>query len=409
MKKKIIVGSTVIVAILACLYFSPFVFRRCSTVPEPVSIEKLPPRLEYGLPVDSFIVMREEVGRGENISSILSRYGITAVKIDSIVKASEGIFDLRRIKRGNEYHLYFSCDTQYRPQHFVYMDTPLDYVRIDFNGQVKVTKNQVPVRTERKKAATAINQSLWATMYANNYNPLLALELSEIFAWTVDFFAIQAGDSFCVVYDEQFVDSVSIGIAAIHAAYFSHQGNTFYAIPFEQDSIRQYFDLNGESLRRAFLKAPLRFSRISSRFSHSRLHPVLRIRRPHHGVDYAAPVGTPVFTIGDGTVISAGYSGGAGYMVKVRHNSVYSSSYLHLSRFAKGVRKGARVAQGQVIGYVGSTGLSTGPHLDFRMYKNGSPTDPLKVKAPPVEPVSQANKAAFDSVRNSAVGLLRSL
>ena len=193
--------------------------------------------------------------------------------------------------------------------------------------------------------------------------------------------------------------SISAGISKIHGAWFKHNGMEFWAIPFIQDGKRSYFDEAGNSLRKAFLKAPLRYSRISSGFSHSRLHPILKISRPHHGIDYAAPVGTPVLTVGDGFVNETGYSKGAGYYVKIKHNSVYATSYLHLSRFGKGVKKGAYVKQGDIIGYVGSTGLSTGPHLDFRFYKNGSAVNPLKVEAPPVEPISEKNSTLFNIMR----------
>jgi murein DD-endopeptidase MepM/ murein hydrolase activator NlpD len=235
---------------------------------------------------------------------------------------------------------------------------------------------------------------------------MVALELSEMYAWTVDFFGLQTGDNFTVVYDEMYVDTVSVGIGKIYAASFNHVGKELLAIPFVQDNVEAFFDADGNSLRRAFLKAPLRYSRISSRFSGSRLHPILKIRRPHYGVDYAAPVGTPVYAIGDGRIIMAGYQKGAGRIVKVRHNGVYTSTYMHLSGFGKGVSNGKYVAQGELIGYVGSSGLSTGPHLDFRVSRNGSPIDPLKMESPPVDPVKPENKDAFESIRLASLDLL---
>jgi murein DD-endopeptidase MepM/ murein hydrolase activator NlpD len=196
-----------------------------------------------------------------------------------------------------------------------------------------------------------------------------------------------------------YIDNKAVGIGQIHASYFRQNGREYYAIPFIQDSIKSYFDADGSSLRRAFLKAPLHFRRISSRFSNSRFHPILRIRRPHHGVDYAAPIGTPVYSIGDGKILQTGYNGGAGRMVKIRHNSLYTTVYMHLSGYGKGIHSGGFVKQGDVIGYVGSSGLSSGPHLDFRVYKNGSPIDPLKMESPPVDPIKPENRIAFDSVK----------
>ncbi|MCF6357955.1 MAG: M23 family metallopeptidase [Draconibacterium sp.] len=247
-------------------------------------------------------------------------------------------------------------------------------------------------------------------MVNSGQDPMLALELSDIFAWTIDFFAIQKGDRFRVIYDERFVDSTSIGIGEIYAVEFDHYGEPNYAFIFDQNNRLDYFDEKGKSLRKAFLKAPLKFSRISSRFSNSRMHPVLRIRRPHHGIDYAAPKGTPVMSIGDGTVIARAYQrrGGGNYL-KIKHNSVYTTTYMHLNGFAKGVTTGSRVKQGQVIGYVGSTGLATGPHLDFRVHKNGSPVDPLKVKAPPVEPVKEENLARYNIVKDSLMNELQKI
>jgi murein DD-endopeptidase MepM/ murein hydrolase activator NlpD len=228
-----------------------------------------------------------------------------------------------------------------------------------------------------------------------------------MYAWTVDFFGLQPGDNFEVVYDELYVDNTSIGIGKIYAASFNHAGKELLAIPFMQDSVETYFDADGNSLRRAFLKAPLRYSRISSRFSGSRMHPILKIRRPHFGVDYAAPAGTPVYAIGDGRVIMAGYQGGAGRIVKVRHNGVYTSTYMHLSGFGKGITTGKYVTQGELLGYVGTSGLSTGPHLDFRVSRNGSPIDPLKMESPPVDPVKETNRAAFNSIKLAALDMLQ--
>jgi murein DD-endopeptidase MepM/ murein hydrolase activator NlpD len=254
--------------------------------------------------------------------------------------------------------------------------------------------------TVRIRAASGqITSSLWNAVIAAGASPNLAVELSEIYAWSIDFYAIQPGDNFTVFYEELVVDNEQIGMGNISSARFNHAGKDIYAFRYIQDGAVDYFDETGMSLRKAFLKAPLKFSRISSRFSNSRMHPVLRIRRPHHGVDYAAPKGTPVHTVGSGTVTDVRYAGGAGRMVKIKHNATYSTAYLHLSGYGPGIKSGARVSQGQVIGYVGSTGLSTGPHLDFRFYKNGTPVDPLKVESPPALPVKKELLVDFNQMR----------
>jgi murein DD-endopeptidase MepM/ murein hydrolase activator NlpD len=243
-------------------------------------------------------------------------------------------------------------------------------------------------------------------MKSNNIPPMLAIELSEVYAWSIDFFALKKGDYFKVVYKESIVDSLSIGITGISFAVFNNAVQNIYAIPFEQDSVMSYFDSTGASLRKAFLKAPLRYSRISSRYSKRRLHPILRIVRPHWGVDYKAPRGTPVLTIGDGIVIMKTYSRAAGNIVKIRHNTIYESSYMHLTGFGKNIVLGARIKQGDIVGFVGSTGLSTGSHLDFRIFKHGKPIDPLKVESPSVDPVHQPLMPAFARVRDSVLAIL---
>jgi len=252
------------------------------------------------------------------------------------------------------------------------------------------------VDTVRQFFTGKIETSLWNAFISGGANPSAAFELSEIFAWTIDFFWLQKEDSFSMVYDEYFIEGIPYGIGSIYGAFFRHAGRDFLAIPFEQNGKNDFYDEKGNSLRKAFLKAPLRYSRISSRYSNSRLHPILKVHRPHHGVDYSAPVGTPVMSVGDGVVTKAGYDGAAGNMVRIRHNSTYSTAYLHLNKFGKGIRHGVHVRQGDLIGYVGSTGLSTGPHLDFRFYKNGHPVNPLKVEAPPVEPVTDENREEFE-------------
>lgn len=358
------------------------------------------PKIEYNrIMVDSFEVLEGRIKRDQPLSILFGQFGVSNKSINDVVIKSKGVFDLRKIRSGQPYLAFYESDTAHILEYLVYEHSPLEYLVFQFKDSVDVWTGQKQVDTVRTFFAASIKSSLWNAMVDNDANPMLAIELSEIYAWSIDFFGLQEDDSLRVIYDEYFVDTISIGIGRIHGAYFNHMKADFWAIPFEQDSTVDFYEEDGKSLRKAFLKAPLRFSRISSRFSNSRLHPILKIRRPHHGVDYAAPVGTPVNAIGDGVVIKKEYSGGAGYMLKIKHNSVYSTAYLHLSKYGEGIKNGAYVKQGQVIGYVGSSGLSTGPHLDFRFYKNGAPIDPLKVEAPPVSPVREENMGRFDEVK----------
>jgi murein DD-endopeptidase MepM/ murein hydrolase activator NlpD len=366
--------------------------------PDSLEQEKVIAR-EYGLPVDSFYAIKGTVRRNQTLSTILQEYGVDGKTIHHLAEASMGVFDLRKIRQGRPYKVFCSMDSAHTVQHFVYEHTRVDYVLFSLLDSIQVLRHEKEILVNHRQASGVITSSLWNTMLDNELDPMLAFELSEIYAWTIDFFGLQVGDRFIIDFDEYYVDTTYIGLGRIHGACFHHANHDFYAIPFTQDGVESFYDQEGNSLRKAFLKAPLRYSRISSRYSHSRLHPILKIRRPHLGVDYAAPVGTPVLAIGDGKVIKTSYSKGNGNMVKIQHNSVYATAYLHLSRYGKGVKTGAYVVQGDIIGYVGSTGLSTGPHLDFRFYKNGYPVDPLKVKAPPVEPVKQENLFAYDSIR----------
>ncbi len=360
----------------------------------PVPVKKL-----YGIALSSYNIITGKVRRGESLAELLYPYGVSSQKIHRISLLPDSLIDERKIKSGNSYTLFCTSDTT--SAYFVYEKDPLNYVVICLDSDSLWAKNgKKPIENRLMFASGTIETSLWESMSYSKTNPMLAVELSEIFAWSIDFFGVQKGDRFKVIYEEAHVDSQSIGINRILGAWIYHNETDFWGIPFEQNEVRSFFDENGNSLRKAFLKAPLRFSRISSRFSHSRLHPVLKIRRPHHGVDYAAPTGTPVHSVGDGVVIKVAYQkGGGGNYVKIKHNSMYSTTYMHLSRFGKGIRQGVYVKQGDVIGYVGSTGLATGPHLDFRFYKNGSPVDPLKVEAPPVEPVEEQNRASFEVIR----------
>jgi murein DD-endopeptidase MepM/ murein hydrolase activator NlpD len=365
-------------------------------------------RREYGLAVDSFEVIKGTVKRNAFLSDILEEFDVPGDIIHSISEAAHGIFDLSKFRAGNPFAVFRSKDDM-RVKYFIYEHTPSEYIIMDLSDTVLITKKTKDIRKEHMEVFGEINTSLWNTLKDRGINPLVALQLSELYAWNIDFFGLQKGDAFKVIYDEAFVDTISLGINKIKGAWFRHNGQEYYAIPFTQDSIESYYGADGKSLRRAFLKAPLRFSRISSRFSNSRLHPVLKIRRPHHGIDYAAPAGTPVEAIGDGTIIDLGFHGGGGRQIKIRHNGTYSSAYLHLKGYGPGLRVGARVQQGQIIGYVGSSGLSTGPHLDFRVWQNNTPVDPLKIESPSVEPVKAELMADFNKQKDALIATLNKI
>jgi len=366
--------------------------------PEPVFM--------YGIPADSFDLVNGKIRKNTFLSDILLRHGVSMLEIELVMKNSRSVFDVRKVKSDNNYILFCEKDSIARARYMVYEHDPTTCYVFSFNDSLNITPFRKEIKSEIRYATGIIKTSLWDAMIESNLHPTLVNKMSDIFAWTVDFFGLQKGDNFKVIYEELFIDDKSLGAGRIYAAQFGWSGSVIMAIPFIQDSTESFFDIEGNSLRKAFLKAPLQFSRISSRFSSSRMHPVLRIRRPHYGVDYAAPVGTPVHAIGDGRVVYARTESGSGRIVRIQHNSVYATAYMHLSRFGAGIASGVHVSQGQIIGYVGSSGLSTGPHLDFRFYMNGSPVDPLKVESPPVEPVHEANKEKFNRTKTVITELL---
>jgi len=360
----------------------------------------------YGIPYDSFNLITGKIKRNGFLSSILMEHGVSMEEIDMVTRNSASVFDVRKIKSGNSFTLFCRKDSTARADYLVYQHDPVTWYVFSFNDSLNITSYRKEVKSTVKYASATIETSLWDAMLAGGLHPSLVVGLSDIFAWSIDFFGLQKGDSFKVIYEELSIDDKPLAVGKIYGAQFSGSGSLIYAVPFIQDGKESFFDGEGNSLRKAFLKAPLQFSRVSSRFSSARMHPILRIRRPHYGVDYAAPVGTPVMAIGDGRVTQTSYENGSGRMVKIVHNSVYSTAYLHLSRFGSGISPGVYVKQGDIIGYVGNSGLSTGPHLDFRFYKSGYPVDPLRIEAPSVEPVSEANKARFEKSKTVALSLL---
>jgi murein DD-endopeptidase MepM/ murein hydrolase activator NlpD len=360
----------------------------------------------YGIPSDSFKLISGHIKRNGFISEILLKHGVSMKEIDQTLKNSRSVFNVRKIRSGNNYILFCDRDSLARARYMVYEHDPTTSYVFSFNDSLNITLFKKRIKSEIKYSSGTIETSLWYAMINGGLHPALVRDMSDIFAWTVDFFGLQKGDNFKVIYEEFSIDGKSLGTGRIYGAQFNRTGRSITAIPFIQDGKESFFDFDGNSLRKAFLKAPLQFSRISSHFSSARMHPILRIVRPHYGVDYAAPIGTPVKAIGDGRVTAATNEGGSGRMVRIQHNSVYATGYMHLSRFGDGIAPGKIVKQGDIIGFVGSSGLSTGPHLDFRFYMNGSPVDPLKVDAPPVEPISEVNKPKFEKIKSVVLNLL---
>lgn len=364
--------------------------------------------IKYGVDVTDLIESENTISPGYSLSNILLSSGADANSINNLNLIPDSILDPRKINAGNKYTIYNVNDSAHTLRYFVYHKSKQDFVVLEFlEDTIIASIFSKPAISKKRVSGAVITSSLWNAISDSELDINLALKLSDIYAWSIDFFGLQKMDSFIVYYSELYIDNEPIGIDSIYSAIFYHANHPYYAIYFEKEDIKGYWDLEGNSLRKAFLKAPLSFSRISSHFTYARKHPIYKTVRPHTGVDYAAPAGTPVMSIGDGVVIAKGYKGGGGNTIKIRHNSVYTTAYLHLSKFASNIKEGTHVSQGQVIGYVGSTGSSTGPHLDFRVWKNGEPINPLKLESPPVEPIPDNLKAEFDSIKIPLIEILK--
>lgn len=358
-----------------------------------------PANLLFDIEIDSFEVIQATIKKNEFLANILLPYQIDYSIIDALAKKSKSIFDVRRIAVGKNYTLLVSKDSIRKAKYFIYEIDAVDYVVYDLTDSIVIERKKRPIETKIQTASGAINSSLYQTLQESNANPYLAVKLADIFAWSIDFYRIQKGDWFKVIYEEKFVDGKSIGVGEIKAVEFNHFDRSFLAFGYDIKGKIEYYDEEANSLRKAFLKSPLKFSRLSSRFTMRRFHPVQKRWKAHLGTDYAAPHGTPILATSDGVVIKSAYGRGNGNYVKLRHNSVYETQYLHMSK--RNAAVGKQVRQGDVIGYVGSTGLATGPHVCYRFWKNGKQVDHLREDFPSAEPISPDIKVAFELKRDS--------
>ena len=390
---SLVLAVLISVSLPSCNLFSR------KTVEEPVNVNDTVYPL--GFCTDSFDLVDGTVKSGEAFTSLMTRLGLSQEEAYTLSEKCDTLFDVRKMRAGNSFQAYYDADTTEfrRLAYVVYENNRIRRTVFKTTPPMSVSVYDKDVETLERFADVTISSSLWNDMRAADVSPLLIMKLSEIYAWTVDFFALQKGDRFRVLYDENVCEGETIGIDSVRFSLFDHAGKEFVAVMLSQrDSGNLYWNENGESLQKAFLKAPLKFTRISSGFSYARRHPVYGTVRPHTAVDYAAPTGTPIMAIGDGTIISAGWAGGGGNTIKIKHNSVYTTSYMHMSRFAPGMKVGRHVSQGEVIGYVGMTGTATGPHLDFRVWKNDEPIDPLTLESPNSDPIKEEFRPILDSV-----------
>lgn len=409
--KKIIPGLVILCLISSCSVFQDHKPKTedSVTINNFEEIEELPGLDTYGFFKDEATIKEARVKKNESLYVILRSLDVTPEDIYTIQKKAQGKFNTRRINQNQKYYTYHDPETG-DPLRMIFHQSATDYVIFDWSNGIEVETGSKEIRKEIATAFGTIESSLYETLVDQGVNILVANGLSEIFGWEVDFFRLYKGDKFKVIYEKRFVDDKPYGIGQIIAAEFEHRGQTYDAYFYESEDAYGYYNATGNSVQKALLKAPFKYSqRISSNFSYNRFHPVLKRRMPHYGVDYAAPMGTPVISVGDGEVITSRYNGAAGNMVKIRHNSTYSTAYLHLNGYASGIKEGRRVKQGQVIGYVGKTGRVTGVHLHYNVYKNDQPVNPVKLVLPPSKGIADSELMEFKTAIETAQKQLKNI
>ena len=353
---------------------------------------------EFGFNLNDYHVVRDTIRKGDNFGLILERNKIGYPKIYQIAEKAKDTFDIRRLQIGKPYTLLCTKDSLQNPQCFIYQPNKEEYVVINFQDSIHAYKSKKPIKFVEKEISGIINSSISQTLDDQGLSPVLAYKMSDIYAWTIDFFRLQKGDRFKVIYTDKYIDdSIYAGVDNIKAAFFEHRGEPFYAFEFETDKekhLTDYFNENAKTLRRAFLKAPVDYKRISSRYNLNRRIALYGNRvRPHKGTDFAADIGTPIRATANGTVTKSSYTRGNGNYVKIRHNSVYETQYLHMKK--QNVKPGQYVKQGDVIGWVGMTGNTSGPHVCYRFWKNGKQVDPFRQKLPEADPIADSLKVKY--------------
>lgn len=399
MQKKVSL-AVIVMSLIAAVTVWKFMGTREDETERPANTAQnvVKPIIKYGLDISSFIVKEHTIKRNELFPDILGKYNVAYSTINMLVDGSREIFNLRKLQAGKSCTvLCENTDSGLVAKKLVYEENPVDYVVFNLEDSAYIYRAQNKVVRQTREMSGVINGSLYETLEANDINPALAVRMADIFAWSVDFYKIQKGDKFKVIYDEDVVDGVSTGIGEIRAIVFNNGGRDNYAFYYKKDKngAGDYYDEEGNSMKKMFLKSPVKFSRISSRFNLKRFHPVTKSVKAHLGTDYAAPYGTPILATADGVVEDAKFKVYNGNYVKIRHNGQYKTQYLHMSKIAKGLRPGARVKQGDVIGYVGSTGLATGPHVCYRFWKDGQQVDPFKQKQMFAEPLAAQYKGDY--------------
>ncbi len=392
---------------MAVLYASPTAFSEKKPSKD-ISLGAFPvdiPTMKYGFAIDTFQMTEGMIESGTFLGDILHAHKVDFQTIDQLVRNAEDVFDVRKFREGRPYAV-LATDTSQTADYFIYEPSVFEYIVFHLKDDLKVEKVEREVISETKTAAGRLESTLWKAMTENGMSFELADKMEDALQWSIDFHHLQKNDEFKLVYEEKYIDGEVVGVGMVKAAYYKTENNEYYSMFYEGETEDGYYDLKGRPMKSTFLKSPVKFSRISSHYNLNRFHPILKRRRPHFGTDYAAPYGTPILAVGNGVVSIASYTKGNGNYVKIRHDKVYETQYLHMQKFAAGIRPGVQVKQGQVIGYVGSTGLATGPHVCFRFWKNGKQVNHLKLKFPPSKPLPESEIPAYNEYRDQYLELL---
>lgn len=404
----VVLAAISAVVLAATLQLSPTRQAAALVYSEPAldALPVVPENMRWGFAIDKFHLSDVELKSGDVLGEILLKQGLTYPQVHQIVQNCKGTFNINSMRKGRKLHFIASQEGE-SPSHLIYEPSPYEYVIFNLREPFEVQLVKRDVKIDTVAASGVLETSFWQALMDNGLNDALADGMIDVLSSSVDFYRQKKGDRFKVVYEQHIVEGEPVGTGKIIAAMYEREDKQFYAFRFEKDGEKaNYFDFEGRPARKAFLKSPLKYSRITSRYNLRRLHPILGYHKAHLGTDYAAPHGTPIMAVADGTVLEATRRGGNGLFVKIRHDGIYQTQYLHMSGFAKGIRPGARVVQGQTIGYVGSTGLATGPHVCFRFWKNGREVDHLRLNLPQPEPIKGAALEAFNIVRDELLQLL---
>ena len=362
------------------------------------------PNMRWGFAIDTFEVAENTIQNNQFFGEVLQENKVPYPTIQKILAETKDVFNVNNWRVGKNYFLLTNPgDTA--ANHLVYVPNVYEYYHFDLkNGTGKKVEN--PIKVEQKTASGVIQSSLWKTMTDAGLSFDLAGKMENALQWSIDFHHAQKGDQFKVFYEEESIDGKPVGVGKVYAATYKTAGTEYQAVYFDSPSQPGYYDIEGRPMNKGFLKSPVKYARISSSFNRNRFHPILKRRKAHLGTDYAAPYGTPILAVGDGVVVEATRRGGNGKFVKIRHDKTYQTQYLHMQKFAKGISPGVHVKQGQTIGYVGSTGLATGPHVCFRFWKNGKQVNHRRLEFPPPKPLPDTEMPAFAEVRDSFVATL---